>query len=184
MLLKDVKTIKSGDVNIIKLIHSNNVIWNNVYIAKDSDFVKINGYWIYKGSELEVEIPKYINGTLVTDCSRMFSGSDTYNATPVRKVILRHANVTSMESMFLHSSATTLDLSIFDTSNVTNMMTMFANSSATTLDLSSFNISNVTSMASMFYGSTATKGYARTQADAQKFNESSFKPSGLTFVVK
>ena len=27
-------------------------------------------------------------------------------------------------------------------------------------------------------------GYARTQADADKFNASSYKPVGLTFVVK
>ena len=36
----------------------------------------------------------------------------------------------------------------------------------------------------MFDGSTTTTGYARTQADANKFNSSSSKPSGLTFVLK
>ena len=39
-------------------------------------------------------------------------------------------------------------------------------------------------MSWMFYGSKATTGYARTQEDADRFNASSNKPSGLTFVVK
>ena len=234
MLLKDINTIKNKNVDITKIIHNNNVIWNNVYMAKDSDFVKIDGYWIYKGSELEVEIPKYIKGTLVTDCSYMFSGSSTYKATPVTKVVLRcdnvknmrymfksspattldlssfdtsnvtnmsymfdsssattldlssfdTSNVTNMSAMFYYSSATTLDLSSFDTSNVTDMAYMFRSSPATTLDLSSFDTSNVTNMSWMLYSSSVTKGYARTQADANRFNASSNKPSGLTFVVK
>ena len=37
---------------------------------------------------------------------------------------------------------TSLDLSTFDTSNVTNMYYMFYNSSATTLNLSSFDTSS------------------------------------------
>ena len=39
-------------------------------------------------------------------------------------------------------------------------------------------------MYNMFYNSPATTGYARTQADANKFNNSSGKPSALIFVVK
>ena len=160
MLLKDVKGIKNKNVDITKIIHNNKIIWgSNVYMAKDSDFVKIDGYWVYKGSELEVEIPEYINGTLVTNCKFMFGSFSIHNATPVTKVVLRH-------------------------NNVTNMNYMFYSSPSTTLDLSSFNISNVTDMEGMFSLSSATKGYARTQADANRFNASSNKPSGLTFVVK
>ena len=51
-------------------------------------------------------------------------------------------------------------------------------------DLSSFDTSNVTDMGNMFYKCETTVGYARTQADADKFNSSDGKPSGLTFVVK
>ena len=130
-----------------------------VYLAKDSDFVSVYGLWVYRGAELEVEIPTHINGELVTSTVGMFSGYPNYQATPVTKVVLRHSNVTNMEGMFAGSSATTLDLSNFNTSNVTNMEGMFYNSSATT-------------------------GYARTQADANKFNASSYKPAGLNFVVK
>ena len=36
----------------------------------------------------------------------------------------------------------------------------------------------------MFQAPKATTGYARTQADANKFNASSNKPAGLNFVVK
>ena len=154
------------------------------YLAQDSDFVKVGVYWVYRGTELEVEIPTHINGKLVTSTGRMFSGDSTYQATPVTKVVLKHSNVTEMNNMFYYSRATTLDLSSFDTSNVTSMVGVFRNSKATMLDLSSFDTSNVTSMGSMFRDSSATIGYARTQADADKFNASTNKPAGLTFVVK
>ena len=94
------------------------------------------------------------------------------------------SNVDNMALMFMDSQATTLDLSSFDTSNVTNMNLMFQNSQANILDLSSFDTSKVTHMNSMFQNSKATTGYARTQADADKFNSSSNKPEGLNFVVK
>ena len=64
------------------------------------------------------------------------------------------------------------------------MRSMFYNSKVTSLDLSSFDTSKVTDMNRMFWEAKATTGYARTQADADKFNASSDKPSTLTFVVK
>ena len=144
----------------------NKVLWEGIYVAQDSDFVEVNGRWVYRGAQLEVEIPTHINGELVTSTYGMFAGASGYQATPVTKVVLKHSNVTNMSFMFYNSSATSLDLSNFDTSNVTNMNSMFNSSKATTLDLSSFDTSNVTSMDAMFGSSSATTGYARTQADA------------------
>ena len=205
-----------------------------VYLAQDDDFVKVNNMWVYRGSELEIEIPHVIQGEEITAYDYMFYGSGSYLATPVTRVdsnnknvttmgyMFRYSsattldlssfdtsnvtnmdymfrnssattldlssfdtsNVTNMNNMFRNSSATTLDLSSFDTSNVTNMSYMFHSSSATTLDLSSFDTSNVTNMSLMFYDSKATTGYARTQADADRLNDSSSKPSTLVFVVK
>ena len=151
--LDDFNKIIVGGNEISKVLHQGKTIW------QDNDFVKISGYWVYRGTALEVEIPTHINGELVTSTRYMFNGSTTYQATPVTKVVLSHSNVTSMNSMFHNSKATILDLSSFDTSNVTNMGSMFRNSSATI-------------------------GYARTQADADNFNASSGKPTGLNFVVK
>ena len=94
------------------------------------------------------------------------------------------SKVTDMNGMFLMSNATILDVSKFDTSNVTDMSLMFAKTNATTLDLSSFDTSKVTDMNSMFSDAKATVGYARTQADADRLNASSSKPSSLTFKVK
>ena len=71
-----------------------------------------------------------------------------------------------------------------NTSNVTDMSYMFQSSQVTTLDLSSFDTSKVTDMSFMFQYSQATTGYARTQADADRFNAGLGKPTGLTFVVK
>ena len=102
----------------------------------------------------------------------------------LESLAINTSNVTDMSYMFTSSEATTLDLSSFDTSNVTNMSSMFYGSLSTSLDLSSFDTSKVTSMSWMFGGCKATTGYARTQADADKFNASSNKPSTLNFIVK
>ena len=118
----------------------------------------------------------------VTAMHGMFASSAATEIKGLDKFVT--ANVTNMYRMFYGSAATSLDLSNFDTSNVTNMSSMFGESKATTLDLSSFDTSNVTSMSSMFRNASATTGYARTKTDANRFNASSNKPSGLTFVVK
>ena len=176
-------------------------------MATDNDFSgTADGYFVYIGSDEYVAIPHKIKGVTVTSTPNMFGSgasivkgvatleghsiTSMYNmfqysqATSLDLSSFNTSNVTNMSSMFGHSQATSLDLSNFDTSNVTIMSTMFYLSKATTLDLSSFDASNVTSMSSMFRDSKATTGYARTQADANKFNASSNKPAGLNFVVK
>ena len=173
-------------------------------LATNDDFSgTYNGNFRYIGSDLKIVIPNEIKGIAVTRYDSMFEGSSVIgvvsynkNVTNMRRMfydsqatsldlsLLETSNVTNMSNMFSNSNATTLDLSSFNTSNVTNMATMFYGSSATTLDLSSFDTSNVTSMDYMFYGSSATTGYARTQADADRFNNLSGKPSALVFVVK
>ena len=139
------------------------------YLAQDSDFVNVSGDLVYRGAELEVEIPTHINGELVTSTKNMFNGSSSYKATPVTKVVLNHSNVTNMGHMFRDSKATTLNLSNFNTSNVTDMSYMFAISQATSLDLSSFDTYNVTNMRSMFNNSMVTT-----------LNLSSFDTSNVT----
>ena len=117
----------------------------------------------------------------VTNMNNMFTDSQ---ATSLDLSNFDTSSVTIMTEMFRNSKATSLDLSNFDTSSVTNMYGMFQLSKATSLDLSSFDTSNVTSINNMFQLSNATIGYARTQADADKFNATSNKPVGLNFVVK
>ena len=118
----------------------------------------------------------------VTDMYEMFEGS---YATTLDLSSFDTSNVTDMHSMFYNSDAAEIKgLNKFNTSKVTDMSWMFYNSKATTLDLSSFDTSNVTNMSWMFKNAKATTGYARTQSDADKFNNSSNKPSSLTFVVK
>ena len=117
----------------------------------------------------------------VTDMGYMFYNSQ---ATSLDLSSFDTSSVTDMYGMFTNSQATTLDLSSFDTSSVTDMGYMFYNSQATSLDLSSFDTSSVTDMGYMFRYSKATIGYARTQADADRFNSSSYKPAELVFVVE
>lgn len=117
----------------------------------------------------------------VTNMSGMFTNSQA----PI--LDLKNFNtskVTNMSNMFFWSKATTINVSNFNTSNVTDMSSMFEQSKATLLDLSSFDTANVTNMNLMFSGSQATVGYARNQAEANKFNASSDKPYSLTFTVK
>ena len=173
-------------------------------LATDDDFSGItNSGFKYIGSDLKVVIPNMIKGIAVTRYDSMFTDSSVIgvasynpNVTHMSSTFTRSqattldlssfdtSNTTHMTYMFYWSNATTLDLSSFDTSNVISMMAMFYGSQATTLDLSSFNTSKVTNMSNMFQNSQATTGYARTQADAKRFNNSSGKPSALVFVVK
>ena len=136
-------------------------------------------YMFYNSQATSLDLSSF-DTSKVTGMFFMFQGSQ---ATSLDLSNFETSNVTNMNSMFRDSSATTLDLSSFDTSNVTNMTTMFYNSQATSLDLSSFDTSKA-AMIYMFRDSSATTGYARTQADADRFNASSNKPAGLTFVVK
>ena len=123
----------------------------------------------------------YINDKPVVSMSYMFEESQ---ASSIDLSSFNTSNVTDMVRMFYYSEATSLDLSSFDTSNVTDMGSMFRNSAATTLDLSSFDLSGFIDVDWMFWDCKATKGYARTQEDANILNNSSNKPDGLTFIVK
>jgi len=199
-----ITNIYKGDVersDIIKIYKGTTLLYEKVlgipprYVQTTSADFNVTGN--YTGTERYIILPsdkpsRYhivnrnvlgvaTNGDYLTDTTAMF------NANPSLYLELDYldtSNVTIMEAMFYGSQATTLDLSSFDTSNVTNMNYMFYDSRATTLDLSSFDTSNVTTMLSMFQNSQATTGYARTQTDADNFNNSSNKPSTLTFVVK
>ena len=154
----------------------------NWVLATDNDFEgTTNSRFKYIGTDKHIVMPLMIKGVQVTSYSSMFNSD---NGKLVEGVISNNSNVTNMTEMFFGSQATTLDLSSFDTSSVTDMGFMFYDSRATTLDLSSFDTSKVNNMTGMFSGSAATIGYARTQADADRFNASSNKPAGLTFVVK
>lgn len=132
---------------------------DGVYIAEDKDFESINAGWIYKGEPLEVDITDFVNNKNLTSLRYMFSGGPAYKSTAVKRVVLGKNSVTDMPFMFEGSQATSLDLSSFDASSVNNTSYMFRYS-------------------------RATIGYSRTQADADKFNSSSNKPSGLVFVAK
>lgn len=151
--------------------------------AIDSDFKwktesPWNGAWHYIGNDKKVIIPHTIRGKDVTSYRGMFC------STCVNGVYSDNLNVTDMSYMFYGSLSTSLDLSRLDTRNVADMAAMFRYSQATSLDLSSFDTSSVTDMWDMFMSSKATKGYARTQSDADRLNSSTCKPSGLKFIVK
>ncbi len=143
----------------------------------------VNMRYMFANSQAtEIKGLNKFNTSNVTDMSEMFSNSETMT---IDLSSFNTLNVTNMSGMFRDSAATEIKgLNKFNTSKVTNMSEMFKGSKATTLDLSSFNTSKVTDMSWMFYHSKATTGYARTQADADKFNNSSNKPSGLTFTIK
>ena len=173
-------------------------------LATDNDFSgTTNGSFRYIGSDLKIVIPNRIKGIAVTRYDNMFRDSNvigvvSYNKNVTNMAGMFHSSkatildlsdfdtssVTNMRDMFNRSQATSLDLSSFDTSSVTDMVGMFYSSRATLFDLSNFDTSNVTNMSYMFENSKATTGYARTQADADKFNASTNKPAGLNFIVK
>lgn len=148
------------------------------------------------------------NTSKVTDMSGMFAGVlpttldlsnfDTSNVTSMRIMFYNTqsttinltsfdtSKVTDMYGMFRNVKATILDLSKFNTSKVTNMGDMFQNSRVGTLDLSNFELNSSVSLTNTFQYASATIGYAKTQAIADKFNDSTVTgiPSTLFFIVK
>ena len=96
------------------------------------------------------------------------------------------SNMINMRYMFAGDrNLKELDLSSFNTSNVTNMTSMFADTSnLLELDLSSFDISKVTESGEMFRNSGLTTGYAKDEASRDFFNNTTYKPDGLTFTIK
>ena len=142
--------------------------------------VTIASNMFYQSKAETIDLSKF-NSSNIIDMNHMFAYSKAIN---INFGDFDTSNVTEMYGMFRGSKSTSLDLSSFDTSKVTDMSTMFYHSAATSLDLSSFDTSNVTNTYLMFSGASATTGYARTQADADKFNSSEDKPSTLTFIVK
>ena len=141
-----------------------------------------NMHNMFKGCKVTTLDLSGFDTSKVTNMSSMFDGS---KAAALDLSSFDTSEVVDMNSMFAWSKTMTLDLSSFDTSNVTNMYGMFRNSATTEIKgLNKFNTSNVTDMSAMFRSSKVTTGYARTQNDVDKFNNSSGKPSGLTFVVK
>lgn len=146
--------------------------------------------FMFYNTELNSLEFEYLDVSEVRNMNSMFHSS---KAITLNLSSFDTSNVNSMQGMFYRSNIETLDLSNFDTSKVNNMMGMFEDSVIETLDLSSFNTSMVTtgsppfgsnSMSNMFTNSTATTGYARTQIDADKFNNYGNVPVGLTFTVK
>ncbi len=122
------------------------------------------------------------NTSKVTNMSGMFQ---SINVPELDLSSFDTSNVEKMSWMFGAAEITDVNLNSFNTSKVTNMSYMFYNTvNLTTIDLSSFDMTNVTDTSHMFEYSHATTGYAKIEADANKLNRSSGKPSTLTFVPK
>ena len=119
-----------------------------LYLASDDDFEGNNtDGFKYVGTEKTVTIPKMIRGELVTTYYRMFT------QTTVETVYAEDSNaVTSMEYMFVSSSAKSIYIDHMDTSNVTTMAGMFAyfNKPLTSFTFGNLDTQNVITMGSMF----------------------------------
>lgn len=139
-------------------------------------------YMFYGAAATSINVSSF-DTSKVTNMYYMFSNS---KASTLDLSSFNTSNVTTMGSMFGGAAATSINVSSFDTSNVTYMYGMFANTKATTLDLSNFELNSSVNLNNAFSGTSTTIGYAKTQAIADKFNDSSVTniPSTLFFIVK
>lgn len=124
-------------------------------------------YMFYNSQATSLDVSSF-NTSNVTNMNSMFYNSQ---AKSLDLSSFDTKNVWDMSSMFRNSQAINLNLSSFDISSLINVRAMFFNSQVKILDLSSFDMSNITDLFNMFRGCKATTGYARTQADADKFND-------------
>ncbi len=155
-----------------------------------SNVTNMHGMFDYfSGTELDLSSFDTSN---VTDMGDMFHQCHVIN---LDLSMFDTSSLSDATSMFQWSYAESVDLSSFDTLNLVNMSRMFEYYQGPSLDLSSFDTSNTTNMSDMFVGTKARTGYARTQADADRFNNvagslsngnnpSTNIPITLTFTIK
>ena len=171
--------IKGVDVTSYRMMFEGSSV--KKVIADNPNVTDMYGMF-YNSKATELDISN-LDTSNVTGMNNMFAHSQATEIKGLENFNTR--NVTNMGGMFYNSQATEIKgLENFDTSNVRDMKGMFRYSKATELDLSNFNTSNVTDMSGMFANSEAKTVYARTQADADKYNVSSYKPDGLQVIVK
>jgi len=99
---------------------------------------------------------------------------------------LSFANLTNAQSMFDDSLAEVIELPIAPSSNLTNATKMFNGTLVDVIDVSNIDFANVPAANTNYFccNSSATVGLTKNQADADKLNASSYKPSTLTFIPK
>ena len=183
--------IEVNSLDLSKLDTSNVTNMSGLFFYSDIGTLNLNNLNTSKVTNMEDMFTSSTMTTLdlssfdtsnVTNMTAMFEESQ---ASTINLSSFNTSKVTDMSFMFSDMpNLQSIDLSNFDTSNVTNMNGMFNKIKVPVLDLSSFDTTKVTSTIEMFKLSTTTTGYARTQADANKFNSSSGKPSTLTFTLK
>ena len=145
-----------------------------------------NMRWMFRYADAKIMDLSSFDTSAVTNMEAMFSGAaaETLDLTSFNT-----SNVTNMGYMFFDSKALSIKMTSFDTSNVINMVSMFNSSKVTILDLSSFDTSKA-DLSGMFFNTGAIIGYARTQADIDRYTENDGYffitkiPDGLVFTIK
>ena len=143
-----------------------------------------NMSWMFSNSKSTNIVLSGWDTSKVTNMRSMFSSLSTTNVTGLDK--LNTSSVTNMSYMFYRYPGESIELLSFNTSKVTDMSYMFEWSKLEYIDLSSFDTTNVTNMTNMFQQVSLITGYARTSADAAKFNDRTVTGTATTnlFTVK
>lgn len=133
---------------------------------------------MFRGTAIEEVLLETSN---VTDMSQMFAKVEVDELDLTK---LNTSKVKNFQHMFWDAKVPKLDLSNFDTSSAETLSFMFMQTVTNELDLSSFDIPETADTNSMFGLTPVTKGYAKTQEDADRLNSSIGKPEYLTFIVR
>ncbi len=133
---------------------------------------------MFRGTAIEEVL---LDTSNVEDMSQMF-GKVEVDELDLTK--LNTSKVKNFQHMFWDAKVPKLDLSNFDTSSAETLSFMFMQTVTNELDLSSFVIPETADTNSMFGLTPVTKGYAKTQEDADRLNSSIGKPEYLIFTVK
>lgn len=133
---------------------------------------------MFRGTAIEEVLLETSN---VTDMSQMFAQVEVDELDLTK---LNTSKVKNFQHMFWDAKVPKLDLSNFDTSSAETLSFMFMQTVTNELDLSSFDIPETADTNSMFGLTPVTKGYAKTQEDADRLNSSIGKPEYLTFIVR
>jgi len=160
----------------------------NPYIEKIiiEEEVKANQYSNYLFANLTnltvISNLEKLDTSAVTDMGWMFYGSSKLVSGSEGMSNWNTSNVTSMNSMFLNSGFTSLEIGNWDTGNVTNMSQIFYGSKATSINLQHWDLSNVTDLSSGFVGVVANLYLNSLDTGQVTSMRSLFQNSRITFM--
>ena len=178
-----VKGVKSTNKNVTRMVSMFSFINTDELNVEELDTSNVT---IINNMFFKAQINK-IKGINSWDTRNVENMYNVFNGIKINELNLNNwdiSKVKNTDSMFNDAEINSLQIDKWNTSSIVDTSYMFSDSRIPVIDLSGWDTSNIEDTDWMFEFCQATTGYARTQEDADKLNNSEGKPSTLNFILK